>query len=425
MPVFLHAADIHLDSPLLGLDRHEGAPADAIRGATRSAFDRLVQTAIDRRVDFVVIAGDLYDGDWNDCNTGLYFTNRMVRLREAGIKAYLIRGNHDAANRMTKSLRLPDNVTMLSVDAPQTITLDDLGVAIHGQGFATRAVTDDLSTNYPAAIPGMFNLGLLHTSADGREGHERYAPCSIEGLKRKGYDYWALGHIHAREILSREDEPPIVFPGNVQGRHARETGAKGCLIVSVERGRAVSEFVPLDVVRWERLRVDVSGANNLNDVLERFADELERAVAAAEDRLLAVRVELSGACVAHDRLTSRRGVTIAEIRNEAMRAGADRVWVEKVEFATRPLRERRKPADDAFEGPIEVLSEMIQQYRNDSASLAELAAELDDLRDKLPAELVERDDDPIAPRDPKDVLAKLDEIEGLLRDRLFADAENE
>lgn len=423
MPVFLHAADIHLDSPLLGLDRHEGAPAEEIRRATRSAFDRLVQTAIDRRVDFVVIAGDLYDGDWNDCNTGLYFTSRMVRLRDEGIKAYVIRGNHDAANRMTKSLRLPENVTMLSVDAPQTITLDDLGVAIHGQGFATRAVTDDLSTNYPASISGMFNLGLLHTSADGREGHERYAPCSIEGLKRKGYDYWALGHIHAREILS--SDPPIIFPGNVQGRHARETGAKGCLIVSIERGRAVTEFVPLDVVRWERLRVDASGANDLDDVLTRFAGELERAVAAAEDRLLAVRVEIFGTCEAHDRLASRRGVTIAEIRNKAMDAGADRVWVEKVEFATAPVRVRRKPADDALEGPIEVLLEMIQQYRNDSASLDELSTELGDLREKLPADLVERDDDPIAPDDPGYMLAKLAEIEDLLRDRLFAEADNE
>lgn len=424
MPVFLHAADIHLDSPLLGLDRHDGAPAEAIRGATRSAFDRLVQTAIDRRVDFVVIAGDLYDGDWNDCNTGLYFTSRMIRLREAGIKAYLIRGNHDAANRMTKSLRLPDNTTMLSVDAPQTITLDDLGVAIHGQGFATRAVTDDLSTNYPAAIPCMFNLGILHTSADGREGHERYAPCSIEGLKRKGYDYWALGHIHARENLSRDDEPPIIFPGNVQGRHARETGAKGCCVVSIERGRAEVEFVPLDVVRWVRMRVDVSGANELDDVLARFGGELERGVAAAEDRLLAIRVELFGPCAAHDSLASKRGTAIAEIRNEAMRAGADRVWVEKVKFATRPLRARGKSSDDSLEGPAEVLLEMIQRYRTDASSLTELASELDDLRHKLPAELVQRDDDAIAPRDPKDVLAKLDEIEGLLRDRLFADAEN-
>lgn len=244
-------------------------------------------------------------------------------------------------------------------------------------------------------------------------------------MKRKGYDYWALGHIHARENLSRDGEPPIIFPGNVQGRHARETGAKGCCVVSIERGRAEVEFVPLDVVRWERVRVDASNANDLEDIYKRFANVLERTLAAADDRLLAVRVELFGACAAHDRLASKRGSTIAEIRNEAIRAGADRVWIEKVEFATRPLRARGKSSGDSLEGPAEVLLEMIQRYRTDASSLIELASELDDLRDKLPAELVESDDEAIAPRDSKDVLAKLDEIEGLLRDRLFADAENE
>src|SRR5262249_34328985 len=150
------------------------------------------------------------------------------RLGGAGIPVFLIAGNHDAANKMTKILRFQSHVTMLSPDKPQTYPLDDLDVAIHGQGFAREAVEEDLSENYPKADPRYFNIGLLHTCATVASDHARYAPCTIEGLRSKGYDYWALGHIHKRQILHRD--PYIVFPGNVQGRHIREAGAKGCYL---------------------------------------------------------------------------------------------------------------------------------------------------------------------------------------------------
>src|SRR5262249_13962811 len=175
---FLHAADIHLDSPLRGLEQYEHAPAERIRGATRRAFERLIDLALERRVDFVLIAGDLYDGDWRDYNTGLYLARQLGRLRDAAIPVFVIAGNHDAANKMTRVLRLPGNVQLLSPAAPQTIRLDDLEVAIHGQSFAREAVTDNLVAGYPAAIPGWVNIGLLHTGLTGLEGHAPYAPCT-------------------------------------------------------------------------------------------------------------------------------------------------------------------------------------------------------------------------------------------------------
>ncbi len=181
-----------------GLEQYEGAPVQEIRNAARRALSNLVDLAIDQKVAFVLIAGDLYDGDWRDYNTGLFFVDQVRRLREADIPLYLISGNHDAANKMTRTLRMPENVTFFSADRPETALLPDLDVAIHGQSFATAAVYDDLSEGYPLADSGRFNIGMLHTCAAGREGHDRYAPCSIEGLKSKGYDYWALGHIHLR-----------------------------------------------------------------------------------------------------------------------------------------------------------------------------------------------------------------------------------
>ena len=335
---FLHAADIHLDSPLRGLDRYEGCPSDEIRGATRRALDNLVQLAIEEQVAFVLIAGDVYDGDWKDHNTGLWFVKRMAELRDAGIKVFLIRGNHDAQNRMTRDLRLPDNVDLARVDRPQTCHLDDVPVAIHGQGFASQAVTDDLAASYPARDPGCFNVGMLHTSVNGREGHDRYAPCTVESLRAKNYGYWALGHVHKREVLDERDGP-IVFPGNIQGRHIREAGPKGCMLVTVEGHRVAVRGVPparrppvgdLPARRLGRGRMATTSAEPSRTPCPACLDEGRGAV-------LALRVEVVGESAAPTSAARRSGRLVAhEIRATAVDHGAGRVWVEEVKLRTRP-----------------------------------------------------------------------------------------
>jgi DNA repair exonuclease SbcCD nuclease subunit len=214
---FVHAADLHLDSPMRGLDRYEGAPHAAMRGATRRALENLVDLCRGESAAFLLIAGDLYDGTWKDYSTGLFFAQQMARLRDAKIPVFVVRGNHDAMSQITKSLRLPDNVRELAAAGPETIEVAGAGepVAIHGQSFAHRAVTEDLAAAYPAAVPGALNIGLLHTSLDGREGHAAYAPTKLATLVQKGYDYWALGHVHAREIVSRD--PWVLFPATCRG----------------------------------------------------------------------------------------------------------------------------------------------------------------------------------------------------------------
>ena len=207
----------------------------------------------------MLISGDLYDGDWRDYNTGLYLVRELGRLRDLKIPVIVIAGNHDAANKMTRALRLPENVRFLAHERPETVRLEDLGVAIHGQSFARPAVMENLAAAYPAPVRGYTNIGLLHTGMGGVDGHERYAPCTLEDLRSRGYDYWALGHIHARQILC--NEPLIVFAGNVQGRHIRETGPKGCLLATIDPDQQIEPvFQRLDQVRWERGCVDVAGA---------------------------------------------------------------------------------------------------------------------------------------------------------------------
>ncbi len=251
---FLHAADIHLDSPLRGLSRYDGLPEDDIRSATRAAFDNLVQRAIAEAVNFVVIAGDLFDGDWKDMGTGLYFARAMGRLDQAGIPVFLLSGNHDAESVLTRSVPWPPNVRLFGSRRPETHTLPDLAVAVHGQSFATPAVTDNLVLAYPDATDHHFNIGMLHTALAGRQGHAAYAPCSLDDLKSKHYDYWALGHVHEHEIVS--EAPYVVFPGNTQGRTIRETGPKGAVIVTVEDAQVVTvERIELDVLRWVRVEV--------------------------------------------------------------------------------------------------------------------------------------------------------------------------
>jgi DNA repair exonuclease SbcCD nuclease subunit len=420
---FIHAADIHLDSPLRGLERYEGAPVDEIRRATRRAFDNLVQLAIDEQVAFVLLAGDSYDGDWKDYQTGLYFVRKMAQLRDAEIRVFAIAGNHDAANRMTKELNLPDNVHWFAKSRPKTVSLDDCGgqsVAIHGQSFATAAVTEDLSAAYPAAVSGHFNIGLLHTSATGREGHENYAPCTVEGLVAKRYDYWALGHIHKHEILHRD--PWIIFPGNIQGRHIRETGPKGCMLVTVgDDGRvdprSVAGIAALDVLRWEHCELDATDAATPAELMERLGRQIERLVGQAEDRPLAIRVTFRGECAAHDLVTADPERWINEVRATGSTVGSGNVWIEQVRFRTAPPRQ----LDDieSLDGPIAELTQLIKELQWSDDGLARLAGELADLKKKLPVEL-RTFPDAIDLDDPDTLRGTLDDVRQLLVGRLTA-----
>ncbi len=413
---FIHAADIHLDSAMRGLERYAGAPVDEIRGATRRAFDNLVGLAVDEGVELVLLAGDLYDGDWKDYNTGLYLAERMGRLRDAGIRVFVVAGNHDAASQITRHLRLPDNVFSLSTREPQRVVLDDLGVAINGQGFSSRAVTEDIAAAYPQGDPQLFDIGLLHTCLEGRPGHERYAPCTLGGLRSKGYQYWALGHIHRREIVSRD--PWILFPGNTQGRHVRETGPKGCSLVTVEEGRVTAvEHRDLDVLRWSRCRISATRDDSVDDIYVRVREALIAELDAADGRPVAARLEIQGACRAHARMSGAVEHWTQEFRALASGLGGAGLWLEKVFFGTKAAIDPDELAarDDAFAG----LLRAIRELELDQAAAAELAESVSALRHKLPPELLSGADR-YDPTDPAENRTALEDVKELLLGRLLA-----
>jgi exonuclease SbcD len=415
---FVHAADLHLDSPLCGLVRYEGANVGAIRMATRRAMTNLVDLCLEEHAAFLLLAGDIFDGNWKDYASGLFFASELSRLRAADIPVVLIRGNHDAESLITRHLRLPENVRELSARGPESFELPASGVVVHGQGFAQRAVTEDLAAGYPNARPGAFNIGLLHTSAGGREGHENYAPCRVETLLHKGYDYWALGHVHKREVI-RQD-PPIVFPGNLQGRHMRELGPKGATLVTVEEGRvkAVAHRA-LDVVRWQILSVDASDAASGHDAVDLVRAELARAHGACQGRTLATRVVLTGATRAHAAIRSSAEQYTNEIRLAANDVGGGEIYVENVVFATQGEVDLAKirTQDD----PIGHLARALHAMQGDDDALRGLAQQLTDLRHKLPLELCEGPD--AFSLDEEHLREIVAEVEQMLVPRLLAPGE--
>lgn len=335
----VHAADLHLDSPLVGLVRYEGAPVDELRAATRRALENLVQLCLAEDAKLLLLAGDLYDGDWRDYSTGLFFAAQMARLREVGTKVVWIRGNHDAQSKITKHLSLGEHCIELGTKRPESHLVEALQVAVHGQGFATPAVSEDLTARYPAPHAGVLNIGLLHTALGGRRGHMSYAPCDVGALLARGYDYWALGHVHQREVVQQpapgSGQPWVVFPGNLQARHVREGGAKGATLIEVDDGAITRvEHRSLDVVRFLQLSVDASRASSLADVTELVAGQLNESVEQAEGRLLCVRVHVTGRSPAHAALARESERAKSEIKSRASELAAGDVWIESVRFAT-------------------------------------------------------------------------------------------
>jgi DNA repair exonuclease SbcCD nuclease subunit len=383
---FIHTADIHLDSPLSGLAAYKDAPADLLRTVTRDAFTRLVDAAIEESVDFMVIAGDLYDGTWKDYNTGHFFCREMGRLNKAGIPVYLLYGNHDAESEMTKKLSLPPNVHSFESRKASTFRIDALKVALHGRSYKDAATLDNLASGYPPAVAGWLNIGVLHTALGGYAAHANYAPCTLAELTAKGYHYWALGHVHEHVILQKN--PWVVFPGNLQGRHIRETGARGAMLVSAdETGIQTVERLAVDALRWHRVDVDAASATTLPEVTRLVGQAFERLTADTPEHIyLSVRVSIQGKTSAHGELFGLEKQLREDILGQAAAQGIHRLWVEKVCLETEPGMNAAQIAQRS--DAIADLQEFLAEAPQDAGFLASLLDDLRPLMDKMPREVI-------------------------------------
>jgi DNA repair protein SbcD/Mre11 len=380
---FIHAADIHLDSPLHGLRDYPDAPAAQLRNASREAFRLLVDRALEEDVLFLLIAGDLYDGDWKDHNTGLFFSQQMGRLRKKNIRVFIVCGNHDAESEMTKKLEWPDNVHLFSSRKPEFRTIDEHGVAIHGQSFREKAVFDNLAAGYPAPIPGYYNIGVLHTALEGYSAHASYAPCTRTELNAKGYDYWALGHVHEYQHWS--EISTIVYPGNIQGRNIRELGRRGAVLVTVANGRTAVERLFLDVLRWESVIVDASSCRTMADLSREVGLNLEKLLSVDAHVPRALRITLTGKSPAHGLFWGQKQQLRAEVLNQVGILGNEKVWLEKVKVATAPLDSFTGQAD--FLEALGDLRNILEDAENDPDFIAALASDLAPFMGRVRAEV--------------------------------------
>lgn len=327
---FVHTADIHLDSPLRSLAMRNATLAELVGDASRQAFVAIVDLCLAERVDALVIAGDLYDGDQTSMKTARFLAAQMARLHQAGVRVYMIRGNHDAMSRITKQLVLPDTVTIFGGRCQSVIQSGTgVDVAVHGLSFASPKAPESLLPKYAAPQEGAANIGIMHTSLAGSPGHDVYAPCSLADLHDHGFDYWALGHIHVRQVYSGAST--LVMPGIPQGRDINEAGEKSVTLVTIRDDRSVEiEERLTSVAQFDRVRVDLTGVSEWSEAIIRIRAGLEQSREGARSRYLVARLRLVGTTALSWSLMRDRDLAVAEAEQAAEQVGD--TWVEKLEL---------------------------------------------------------------------------------------------
>lgn len=333
---FVHAADLHLDSPFRGLSAH-GALQARLAQSTFEALERIVRLAIDEKALFVVLAGDLFDERDRSVRARLRLRDALVQLHDAKIQTFIVHGNHDPLSGDSKALALPSSVKVFG-EALEEATVrhgDEVMCRVQGMSYPREKVTEDLSRHYGRLGPE-FTVGVLHCNVGGDSAHANYAPCTVEDLARRGLDYWALGHVHTRAEYALSNGGLAVYPGNPQGRHVNETGPRGCVVVDVDAGRCKTRFVPVDVVRWHRLDVDVSEVQTL-DALEARVDDALDSACDVDHAAHAVRLRLVGRGVMHRELSAPVALKEMEERlRDALGKRTPSVLVESLRLHTRP-----------------------------------------------------------------------------------------
>ena len=351
---FLHTGDLHLDSPISGLSAV--APPEVLevlRGATTDAWRAVVRAALRERVDFVLVAGDVFEVAHPTLLGQTRFRDGLADLAEAGIPSYVVHGNHDPLDgrAWAASLDFPSLVHRFGTDAGESVAVEREGTPIariHGRSYPSQAVGDNYAREFRPVAGSPFSIGLLHTNVGDRPGHGNYAPCSVEDLRSAGMDYWALGHIHQPGVVLAD--PPALYCGIPQGRDPGELGARGCWLVEVDGARRVTHrFLATDVVRWSPITVDIEGVGTDEALRAACREAVEAAIVAGDGRSLVVRLRLSGRGPLHASL--RRTGYIEDLRtllNEERPLSVPFAWLESLTDATQPevdLDARRSAQD--------------------------------------------------------------------------------
>ncbi|MDT7043104.1 DNA repair exonuclease [Candidatus Nitronereus thalassa] len=335
---FVHTADLHLDSPFRGLSEVAPALQSVLREATFQAFERIIDLCINRDVNFLLIAGDIHDASDRSLRALTRLRQGFERLADHHIPVFMCHGNHDPLTGWSEHFSWPDNVWVFDTKevAARPVLVQGAEIArIYGVSFGMEKVTDNLAQQFQGDPEAPWSIGLLHTNVGQDPNHGNYAPCQLDDLVRAGMNYWALGHVHTHRIL-RDQDPLIIYPGNPQGRHVRETGPRGCYLVSVDsQGHASPEFVPVDVVRWYDERLTIMGLGDFDDLLNRMDERVHVIRQQSEGRGVVVRWQFEGRGPLHRELIrpGRLEDLLMTIR-EKWGTGSQFVWSEAVHDRT-------------------------------------------------------------------------------------------
>ena len=403
---FVHTADLHLDSPLKSLALRDPALADIIGNASRTVFERIIGICLEENVDALLIAGDLYDGAQTSIKTARFLTEQLRRLDQAGIETFIIRGNHDAQSRITDQLVLPPSVTVFGAQAGVELReKDGQSIAIHGISFAKPHAPESLLPRFGPPLPDAVNIAMMHSSLDGSAGHDRYAPCRLADLLDSGFDYWALGHIHARAHHHRGGAH-VVMPGIPQGRDIGEAGAKSVTLVNVAGDGSLSvEERGTAVARFARLQVPLDGIGDWPELVATLGAALRAARRDHGEDHLVLRPVLPGTTSLLWRLRRDQALLLAEAQSAAAASGS--LWIDRIELACTDT-----PQPDTA-GPLAALSRQIAVMTTPPATPpAALLAEADAAMEALAKAL---------PKPLRDLLGDDPATQAAIRDRLLRD----
>jgi DNA repair protein SbcD/Mre11 len=385
---FVHAADLHLDSPFKGLTKVPDAVRERLRESTFAALQRLSDIVKREKVDFVVLAGDLFDAADRSLRAQLRLQRSLSEITALGVQVFIVHCNHDPESGRQAKLDWPQGVFVFGsgdVDScPAYSRGGELAAFVYGISYPTPAVTDNLALRFKKREGAPFHLALLHANVDGNPSFDNYAPCRLDELVSAGYQYWALGHVHDRRIL--HEYPHVVYPGNLQGRSVRETGGKGAYVVSVsDTGSIAMQFRDVADVLWQEIVVSIEGIEREQELKNRLLTAVEEVqhIAQGQGRPSLVRIQLEGRGVLHNRLLQSE---VAEEWLEELREWAGQpaeteawIWPESIVVRTGGLLKLEAAAEeDGFMG--ELLRRGMAAAQSPEASKALLNEAMDALR---------------------------------------------
>jgi exonuclease SbcD len=366
---FLHAADLHLDSPYIGLKHLPESLLSRVQESTFISLQRIIDFAINKKVDFIILAGDLFDSEQRSLRAQIRLRNELLRLEREGIAAYIIHGNHDPLNGNWVKLEWPSNAHFFNekIEAKPYIKEGEQVATLYGFSYLDKAVTENMAVHYEKGSKDGYHIAILHGTISSNKDHNPYAPFLISDLNNKGFDYWALGHIHTRQIL--QTEPPVIYPGNIQGRHRKEAGEKGCFYVSMEELGTSYSFIETCDILWNQLTISAIDIHTIDDLVHRCKTELEQYRKEKQGVFLQLEINVNSEV---STIINQHGIVedVLEILNDGEASRTDFIWINSLEYKIDIFKDK-----DTLKGELHFLGDLLQhfeEYDNFEEALAPL-----------------------------------------------------